>query len=141
MAMNLLRASASRSARLGRSSTFHSMGKMSTPRMPRAYSTGSAPHSTQSSNTPWFIGSLMIFGPVLFKLTSPPPKKPEEKIQHVATETVAAEPTPVAPTTPAPKIQKPYVLIGSGTASYAAAQAIKEKQPDANVCILLSKRD
>ncbi|KAI7858497.1 apoptosis-inducing factor, mitochondrion-associated, C-term-domain-containing protein [Circinella umbellata] len=112
------------------------MGHLSTPRMPRAYSTGSAPNSTQNSNTPWFIGSLLIFGPVLFKLTSPPPKKQQEKIQHVATETVTAEPIAVTPPPPAPKIQKPYVLIGSGTASYAAAQAIKEKQPDANVIII-----
>jgi hypothetical protein len=36
---------------------------------------------------------------------------------------------------PVKVIQKPYVLIGAGTASFAAAQAIKEKDPNANVTI------
>ncbi|KAI9498205.1 apoptosis-inducing factor, mitochondrion-associated, C-term-domain-containing protein [Zychaea mexicana] len=141
MAMNLLRVSASRSVRIGRSSAVHSVGQISARRMalPRAYTTGAAQQSSassNSSNTPWFIGSLMVFGPILFKLTSPPPTKKTQEKAHV--EPIAMETAePAAPATaPAPKIQKPYVLIGAGTASFAAAQAIKEKQPDANVIII-----
>ncbi|KAI8149749.1 apoptosis-inducing factor, mitochondrion-associated, C-term-domain-containing protein [Fennellomyces sp. T-0311] len=136
MALNLLRASASRSTRLARPSAANSIGQISARRIaPRAYTTGSAPHSSaSSSNTPWFIGSLLVFGPVLFKLTSPPPKQKQETVhvEPVATET----PEPATPVATQPKIQKPYVLIGAGTASFAAAQAIKEKQPDANVIII-----
>lgn len=84
------------------------------------------------SNTNWFVGSLIIFGPLLFYLTSPPePKKRHAadfvpQVVHKIEDAVAAVKTPA----------KPYVLVGSGTASYSAAQAIKEQEPNANVIII-----
>lgn len=91
----------------------------------------------EGSSVPWVIGSIAVFGPILFKLTSPPPskKKAAAAYEHVA---------PVAPVTteedkeeavaaPVKNVQKPYVLVGAGTASFAAAQAIREKDPEANV--------
>lgn len=105
----------------------------------RAYSTPSQT-TTTSSTTPWAIGSLLVFGPILFKLTSPPPKQKHvhEPIQQPVEqerkeENVEEEKKEVSSTTSAKKIQKPYVLVGAGTASFAAAQAIKELEPEANV--------
>ena len=127
MSMNLLRVSAARqSARIGRSLP------QTTRRMTRSYATQHQQHQPTSS-TPWFLGSLIVFGPSLFKLTSPPPK-PKKKVveeSHETTTTAAA----VTPVEEPAKVQKPYVLIGAGTASFAAAQAIKEKDPQANVSI------
>lgn len=133
MALNLLRASAVRSARLG--------GTVPVRISPaRSYATAHV-QPKPSSNTPWFIGSLIVFGPLLFKLTSPPPKKAKPAVEHVAEPSAAAPEQPATATAvpESPKIQKPYVLIGAGTASFAAAQAIKEKEPNANVCLLLTK--
>ncbi|KAI8359064.1 apoptosis-inducing factor, mitochondrion-associated, C-term-domain-containing protein [Choanephora cucurbitarum] len=110
----------------------------------RPYSTPSAGHASQEgSSVPWVIGSLLVFGPLLFKLTSPPP--PKKKVKEFVEEHV---PAPVAKVVvgadsedkekevPVKQIQKPYVLVGAGTASFAAAQAIKEKDPEANVIII-----
>ncbi|KAI8072156.1 apoptosis-inducing factor, mitochondrion-associated, C-term-domain-containing protein [Gilbertella persicaria] len=108
----------------------------------RSYSTTPSAHQ-EGSSTPWVIGSLLVFGPILFKLSSPPP--PKKKVKEVIEEHL---PTPVAkaivgeekeekePIFPAKRVQKPYVLVGAGTASFAAAQAIKEKDPEANVIII-----
>ncbi|ORX63144.1 hypothetical protein DM01DRAFT_1331217 [Hesseltinella vesiculosa] len=107
-------------------------------RTTRAYS---SPASHASSSTPWAIGSLLVFGPLLFHLTSPPPKqKKVSQVEHQPLQPLQpVTPTPVAAEPEVPKkkkIQKPYILIGAGTASFAAAQAIKEKDPLANVIII-----
>ncbi|CAO3637451.1 unnamed protein product [Mucor hiemalis] len=107
----------------------------------RCYSTANhvAPKQ-EGSSVPWVIGSIAVFGPILFKLTSPPPSKKKAAAAHEHV-------TPVAPVTteedkeeavaaPVKKVQKPYVLVGAGTASFAAAQAIREKDPEANVIII-----
>lgn len=113
----------------------------------RFYSATHAQQQAQkeSSNIPWAIGSFVVFGPILFKLTSPPPPKKKTVDDHAPSSVQAVAPTPVvaAPAneeeeeeqvaTPVKKAQKPYVLVGAGTASFAAAQAIKEKDPEANV--------
>lgn len=129
MSLNMLRVSAARqSARMSRTLP------QTTRRMARSYATQHQQHQPTSS-TPWFLGSLIVFGPILFKLTSPPPK-PKKKLveeEHHAPTTTSTTTTP--PVEEAPKVQKPYVLIGAGTASFAAAQAIKEKDPQANVSI------
>ncbi|KAG2204555.1 hypothetical protein INT47_012614 [Mucor saturninus] len=110
-------------------------------RQNRSYSSTSSHVVTkESSNVPWVIGSLIVFGPLLFKLTSPPEKKKVQPIAPVVTaakeeeeeEEEEAVEVPVA----VKKVQKPYVLVGAGTASFAAAQAIKEKDPQANVIII-----
>ncbi|KAI8069548.1 apoptosis-inducing factor, mitochondrion-associated, C-term-domain-containing protein [Gongronella butleri] len=92
-----------------------------------------------SSATPWAIGSLLVFGPLLFHLTSPPPKTKkhvEAAVQQPQQPTQQAQPETAAAVPAKKKVQKPYVLIGAGTASFAAAQAIKEKEPLANVIII-----
>lgn len=128
MSMNLLRVSAARqSARIGRTLP------QTTRRMARSYATQQQHQHQPTSSTPWFLGSLIVFGPILFKLTSPPPK-PKKKLVEEPHEPATAA-APAAPVEEAPKVQKPYVLIGAGTASFAAAQAIKEKDPQANVSI------
>lgn len=135
MALNLLRASAVRSARMGRTVPVRLSAA-------RSYATVQ-PQPKTSSNTPWFIGSLIVFGPILFKLTSPPPKKAKPAVEHVAEPTSAIPEKPAAAAAAAAepvKIQKPYVLIGAGTASFAAAQAIKEKEPNANVGSVTEKQ-
>ncbi|KAI9486709.1 MAG: apoptosis-inducing factor, mitochondrion-associated, C-term-domain-containing protein [Benjaminiella poitrasii] len=112
----------------------------------------------KSSNIPWVIGSLVVFGPLLFKLTSPPPPRKrnlqsdehhnipeapssvvpiidkEEEVEEKEAEIKEAEKDsdPVV----IKQVQTPYVLVGAGTASFAAAQAIKEKDPEANVVII-----
>lgn len=101
----------------------------------RLYSTATGGPVKESSNVPWAIGSLLVFGPILFKLTSPPPPSKRKNLtEHLAPVPVEEE-KPAAVEEPVKVIQKPYVLIGAGTASFAAAQAIKEKDPNANVTI------
>jgi programmed cell death 8 (apoptosis-inducing factor) len=120
----------------------------------RFYSTAPQALKTESSSIPWAIGSLIVFGPLLFKLTSPPPSKKNksasEQVEHVAAskpkviavvegeekdqESAQEEESSATAAEPVKQlVQKPYVLIGAGTASFAAAQAIKEKDPQANV--------
>ncbi|CAO3645531.1 unnamed protein product [Cunninghamella blakesleeana] len=108
----------------------------------RVYST-SGQHTTTTtstnSTTPWAIGSLLVFGPILFQLTSPPPKQKQEHIQQPVAQKevkVEEEEKKEVKSVSVKKIQKPYVLVGAGTASFAAAQAIKELEPEANVIIV-----
>ncbi|KAI8098957.1 uncharacterized protein BX664DRAFT_320016, partial [Halteromyces radiatus] len=103
--------------------------------------TSTQPSGHTSNATPWAIGSLLVFGPLIFKLTSPPPKKRQQQQHHeeppvVQTTITVTEPTPSPPAPVPKKIQKPYVLIGAGTASFAAAHSIKEVDPEANVIII-----
>ncbi|CEP07392.1 hypothetical protein [Parasitella parasitica] len=120
---------------------------VNTHKTARFYSTSVSSHGAakaENSNVPWAIGSFLVFGPILFKLTSPPPSKKKTEGHTIAPHpnaTVAAvEKEQVeedkATTVPVKKVQKPYVLVGAGTASFAAAQAIKEKEPEANVIII-----
>lgn len=101
----------------------------------RFYSGSSHVVTKESSNVPWVIGSLVIFGPILFKLTSPPEKKKVQPIAQVVEEEKEEEEVEeeFVPVLAVKNVQKPYVLVGAGTASFAAAQAIKEKDPQANV--------
>ncbi|KAI7901681.1 apoptosis-inducing factor, mitochondrion-associated, C-term-domain-containing protein [Cokeromyces recurvatus] len=127
----------------------------------RPYSSTSPVHAhhvakKESSNIPWVIGSLVVFGPLLFKLTSPPPPKkknlqsnehhnvpavtppvitPKEEEDKEESKTGDKKVEEIKPVT-VKEVQKPYVLVGAGTASFAAAQAIKEKDPNANVIII-----
>lgn len=111
----------------------------------RLYSTSNAQGHKEGSNIPWAIGSFVVFGPILFKLTSPPPSKKKTVDDHTPANVQVIAATPVVAAdkkeeqeqeqvaAPVKKAQKPYVLVGAGTASFAAAQAIKEKDPEANV--------
>jgi programmed cell death 8 (apoptosis-inducing factor) len=124
--MNVLRTTTSRTARLARHNQLS--------RVTRGYSTA----SPKNNSVPWAIGSILFFGPLLFKLTSPPPptKKQHDDVPVLHVTKKEEEPKVAAVVEePVKKIQKPYVLIGAGTASFAAAQAIKEKDPEANVSI------
>ncbi|GAA5810957.1 hypothetical protein MFLAVUS_004385 [Mucor flavus] len=107
----------------------------------RLYSTSQHEAPKEGSNVPWVIGSLLVFGPILFKLTSPPPSKKkatvEQHVEHIQPVEQEKKEEPVEVAVPVvKKVQKPYVLVGAGTASFAAAQAIKEKDPQANVIII-----
>ncbi|KAI9261027.1 apoptosis-inducing factor, mitochondrion-associated, C-term-domain-containing protein [Sporodiniella umbellata] len=134
--MNFLK-TAGRSARFAsRRATLSQMKRTQTV---RAYST--AGPAKEGSSVPWAIGSFLVFGPLLFKLTSPPPAKKSHVVHEVKKEEEPAE----EPEEEEEKaiveesvkaVQKPYVLVGAGTASFAAAQAIKEKDPEANVIII-----
>ncbi|KAF8934066.1 apoptosis-inducing factor, mitochondrion-associated, C-term-domain-containing protein [Dissophora ornata] len=112
--------------------------------------TGAAHHT--DSDAAWVIGSLLVFGPLIYKLTAPPPRKKadvdhthhsgskqskhnegedeaEEKEQHDDGSSSAAS----------HKREKdfyPYILIGAGTASFAAMEAIREKDPSATILII-----
>ncbi|CAO3657770.1 unnamed protein product [Umbelopsis ramanniana] len=96
----------------------------------RLYSTHPAHNPT--SNTNWFVGSLIVFGPLLFYLTSPPEAKKKHATEHAPQVVHSIESAVAAVKAPA----KPYVLVGSGTASFSAAQAIKEQEPNASVIII-----
>ncbi|KAG0222201.1 apoptosis-inducing factor, mitochondrion-associated, C-term-domain-containing protein [Mortierella sp. GBAus27b] len=114
----------------------------------RAY--GSAPshgagaHGTaHNSDAAWVIGSLVIFGPLIYKLTAPPPKKKAgEADHHAPASSHKQDDKAVAAAASAPKHEKdfyPYILIGAGTASFAAMEAIREKDPNAAILIIGSE--
>ncbi|KAG0269152.1 Apoptosis-inducing factor 1, mitochondrial, partial [Linnemannia exigua] len=86
---------------------------------------------------------------VIYKLTAPPPKKKagesdhhhaeaakEEEAVEEETTTTAAAPVAAAAATKHEKDFYPYILIGAGTASFAAMEAIREKDPSAAILII-----
>ncbi|KAG0255823.1 Apoptosis-inducing factor 1, mitochondrial [Mortierella polycephala] len=105
-----------------------------------------------NSDAIWVIGSLLFFGPMIYKLTAPPPRKKGGEADHHHTsaqknageeeDTAEAEKDTAATETAAvsvPKHEKdfyPYILIGAGTASFAAMEAIREKDPSAAILII-----
>ncbi|KAI1314996.1 Apoptosis-inducing factor 1, mitochondrial [Mortierella claussenii] len=117
-------------------------------------------HAPQS-DAMWVIGSLVFFGPLIYHLTAPPPRKKvteaghhnhiasssssshkaaEKKEESHQDESEAQDEKPAAPAAAPPKKHEkdfyPYVLIGAGTASFAAMEAIREKDPSAAVLII-----
>ncbi|KAG0223950.1 Apoptosis-inducing factor 1, mitochondrial [Actinomortierella wolfii] len=119
-------------------------------RSARTYASHTTPHAAPAHNpnsdTYWVLGSLAFFGPLIYKLTAPPPRKKvadhhsapvKQPVQQSAEATEEAETEEAAPATP--KYERdfyPYVLIGAGTASFAAMEAIREKDPSAAVLII-----
>ncbi|KAG0199638.1 Apoptosis-inducing factor 1, mitochondrial [Mortierella sp. GBA30] len=116
-------------------------------------STHAAHH--KDSDAAWVIGSLVVFGPLIYKLTAPPPRKKASEIGHGHASSPESHKTKAetaeedaeeddasaadATTASAPKHEKdfyPYILIGAGTASFAAMEAIREKDPSAAVLII-----
>ncbi|KAF9105120.1 Apoptosis-inducing factor 1, mitochondrial [Mortierella sp. AM989] len=87
---------------------------------------------------------------LIYKLTAPPPRKKAEVAHHLAsssshhkdsedTEDNAAKPSNEPVASAVPKYEKdfyPYILIGAGTASFAAMEAIREKDPSAAILII-----
>lgn len=143
--MNILKTTG-HSARFVQKRGISALKSQLTPAKPvrasRFYSTQQQHVQKESSNVPWAIGSLLVFGPLLFKLTSPPPAPKKKEIVEEKKETPVEVAAPVEEEEeeetveePVKVVQKPYVLVGAGTASFAAAQAIKEKDPQANVNI------
>ncbi|CAL1573749.1 unnamed protein product [Knipowitschia caucasica] len=80
---------------------------------------------------------------------APPPAPEPETIQEVAAESLVesppvAEPAAASETVPAlPTIPShaPYLLIGGGTASFAAARSIRARDPGAKVLIVTDEPD
>ncbi|KAF9525530.1 hypothetical protein CPB83DRAFT_885554 [Crepidotus variabilis] len=75
------------SARLARSA-FHNAARRaqttigsSLPRMSRRMAS-TASHGAAKSDTPWIVGSLLIFGPAFLYLVSPTARKTEHHIDH-----------------------------------------------------------
>ncbi|GJJ78348.1 apoptosis-inducing factor 1 [Entomortierella parvispora] len=116
---------------------------------------GAAPHAAhhESSDAAWVIGSLLFFGPLIYKLTAPPPRKKAGDDHHSSHSTKAAKKEETAdeeeekeevskaaaPAVAAVQHEKdfyPYILIGAGTASFAAMEAIREKDPSAAILII-----
>ncbi|KAF9434619.1 Apoptosis-inducing factor 1, mitochondrial [Entomortierella beljakovae] len=110
-------------------------------------------HHADKSNSEafWAIGSLLVFGPLIYKLTAPPPKKKasdshhDHSSSHQSDSNKNSEETHKAPliesgaqsiTIKAEKDFYPYILIGAGTASFAAMEAIREKDPSAAILIV-----
>uniref|UniRef100_A0A8C6TN37 Apoptosis-inducing factor 1, mitochondrial n=1 Tax=Neogobius melanostomus TaxID=47308 RepID=A0A8C6TN37_9GOBI len=74
---------------------------------------------------------------------APPPAQPETvqeaPAEHAAeSHPEAPEPAPVLPTVPS---HAPYLLIGGGTASFAAARSIRAREPGAKVLIVTDEPD
>ncbi|KAF9925039.1 Apoptosis-inducing factor 1, mitochondrial [Linnemannia zychae] len=105
-----------------------------------------AAHHHAESDIAWVLGSLVVFGPLIYKLTAPPPRKKADDHHHAPSHKKEAVVEPVkeeeeekASADAAPQYEKdyyPYVLIGAGTASFAAMEAIREKDPSAAVLII-----
>lgn len=109
-----------------------------------------AGHHHTGSDAPWVIGSLLVFGPLIYKLTAPPSKKKAGESDHhhapahkeeaeeeaVEEEEAEAAAAPVVAATEHEKNYHPYILIGAGTASFAAMEAIREKDPSAAILII-----
>ncbi|KAG9061717.1 Apoptosis-inducing factor 1, mitochondrial [Linnemannia hyalina] len=102
-----------------------------------------APHTTPAAH---HTDSDAIW--VIYKLTAPPPKKnagesahhhKEEAVEEVVEEEEEKETAAAAAAPVAAKHEKdyyPYILIGAGTASFAAMEAIREKDPSAAILII-----
>ncbi|KAG0043087.1 Apoptosis-inducing factor 1, mitochondrial [Gryganskiella cystojenkinii] len=157
-----LRASSSRmQPRMAAAVATPRQGLLSLRQTARTYATSShttaaaAPHTAhhQSSDAAWVIGSLVFFGPLIYRLTAPPPKKKASDVDHhhshskkaSAEEEIEEEeqedvkPAAATPAVAAVQHEKgfyPYVLIGAGTASFAAMEAIREKDPSAAILII-----
>ncbi|KAF9972313.1 Apoptosis-inducing factor 1, mitochondrial, partial [Actinomortierella ambigua] len=108
-------------------------------RSARTYASHAAPHPTPANNS----NSDTLW--VIYKLTAPPPRKKAAADHHPAPakqpvqEAVEAEEAEAEEAPAAPKYEKdfyPYVLIGAGTASFAAMEAIREKDPSAAILII-----
>ncbi|KAJ3046983.1 Apoptosis-inducing factor 1, mitochondrial [Rhizophlyctis rosea] len=100
----------------------------------------------EGRNQLYILFAVAALGPVFWKLTE------SDSTAKAAVKTLAAAVTPSSSKTPAetPKPAAPpvklapqkvvpevtYVLVGAGTASFHAMQAIKEKEPDANILII-----
>ncbi|KAF9291973.1 Apoptosis-inducing factor 1, mitochondrial [Mortierella alpina] len=119
---------------------------------------GAASAHHKQSDAAWVIGSLVVFGPLIYNLTAPPPRKKageavhghvaaassQTKTKDHATEEESTDAEneasdDAAAATSAPKHEKdfyPYILIGAGTASFAAMEAIREKDPSAAILII-----
>lgn len=75
---------------------------------------------------------------------SPEEPSPPAPAAEAATPSETTEPSPVADSTPASlKVPShaPYLLIGGGTASFAAARSIRARDPDARVLIVTDEPD
>ncbi|XP_071316198.1 apoptosis-inducing factor 1, mitochondrial isoform X2 [Trachinotus anak] len=86
------------------------------------------------------------------ELTEPPPAPVEESEPTAAAETPAAEPAEPQPDVVAQSVDStpastkvpshaPYLLIGGGTASFAAARSIRARDPGARVLIITNEPD
>ncbi|KAL2913855.1 hypothetical protein HK105_206589 [Polyrhizophydium stewartii] len=99
-------------------------------------------HASESSSTParlLLVASLLALGPGFHYLFG-------DRADSPAPAPVADKPKPKIPSRPTARAERPkpikgvpfvpYVLIGGGTASYSAMEAIREAQPDAQILII-----
>lgn len=73
----------------------------------------------------------------------PEQKAPEAEAEAAAPSETTAPPTAADATPPSPKMpsHSPYLLIGGGTASFAAARSIRARDPGAKVLIVTDEPD
>ncbi|KAI9203982.1 uncharacterized protein BJ171DRAFT_507245 [Polychytrium aggregatum] len=103
----------------------------------------------QNSTRLLMLASAAIFGPLFWKLTEdhiksgvveqPKSKSVANSLVSKSVSTVSA--APVKKTDPVPRKQTAipkvtYVLVGAGTASYSAIEAIREAEPNADILII-----
>ncbi|KAF9359501.1 Apoptosis-inducing factor 1, mitochondrial [Mortierella sp. NVP85] len=103
-----------------------------------ARSYGSAPSHTSTSHGQHKDTDAVW---LIYKLTAPPPRKKAGEVDHHHDAPKAAkhEEVKASAAASAPKHEKdfyPYILIGAGTASFAAMEAIREKDPNAAILII-----
>ncbi|XP_049322713.1 apoptosis-inducing factor 1, mitochondrial isoform X5 [Astyanax mexicanus] len=73
--------------------------------------------------------------------STPAKTQPETAAQAVSEPTEASEPASAAASTAVEPTHAPYLLIGGGTASFAAARSIRARDPGARVLIVTEEDD
>ncbi|RUP08586.1 hypothetical protein BC936DRAFT_140117 [Jimgerdemannia flammicorona] len=121
--MNSLRLLSVRSARVSRLVTLPPTP--SSRHFSRSYSVNHTGASSKSSD----------YNFLLFYLTSPPPKNSSHRRSDLQDQNDKTVPVTKG------QDKDPFILVGAGTASFTAAQSIKEKNPEANVIIIGNEND
>ncbi|RUS27131.1 hypothetical protein BC938DRAFT_483673 [Jimgerdemannia flammicorona] len=82
-----------------------------------------------------FHEHVIVIPTQLFYLTSPPPKNSSHRRSDLQDQNDKTVPVTKG------QDKDPFILVGAGTASFTAAQSIKEKNPEANVIIIGNEND
>lgn len=107
-------------------------------KLARGIATQSKLNPSRSNAVPWvLIGGLFVLGPGYYFIKPIiEPKKSNQKIEFADAKEIEIQKSTsnIQGIPGVPFVQ--YVLIGGGTASYAALEAIREKEPNAKVLLI-----